>query len=258
MSFEPVVDIEHAVVLRSRRPVVKEISLDASPGEVLGLLGPNGAGKSTLLQGMAGLLALDAGRSHLNGRAIAQYSAAELARTRSYQAQVVTVQWPMSVQRVVELGRLPHGGMRDASDTEIVDRAIASVDLDMLRDRRLDALSGGELMRVHLARLFAVDAPIVFADEPIAGLDPYQQLHALELFHDQARLGRTVVLVLHDLSMAARFCDRLALLHEGRLVALGTPDEVLTAENLREVFAINASLDLHGPYPMVLPTTRSD
>lgn len=230
------------------RIVLADVSLAAHRGEVLGLLGPNGAGKSTLLKALAGLLPCDG--CCLDGRPIRDVPPRERARQLAYLPQGNASHWPMVVADVVALGRLPHqDGRRQLSseDRHAIRLAIEETGVQDLVDRPMNKLSGGERARVLLARALAVDARSLLADEPTAHLDVNHQLALLRLLRRRADSGHAVILVLHDLSAALRFCDRVAVLADGRLVAEGRPADVLTDELLERRFGIEvARAEWHG------------
>lgn len=227
-------------VTRNGRAVLSGVDLRIAPGEFVGLLGPNGAGKTTLLRAALGLLPAR-GRSSL-----ADLPEPARARAAAFVAQGRHIAWPMPVDSLVALGRIAHPGVARAADRAAIDHAIAALGLQGVRHRQATELSGGEQARVLIARALAQDTPILFSDEPIAGLDPAAQIGVMRLFRDLAGQGRTVLASLHDLGLAARFCSRLVLLHEGRLVADGPAREVLTAANIARVFGITAHL-AQGP-----------
>ncbi|MDX3806972.1 MAG: ABC transporter ATP-binding protein [Bosea sp. (in: a-proteobacteria)] len=238
------------------KPILQAVDLDLRPGELLGLIGPNGAGKTTLLRVLAGLLSPAGGTLLYDDDSPARLGRQALARRIAYLAQGGGTAWPLSVEAVVGLGRLPHrrpfaGASR--ADAAAIERALAACDAGRFRGRTIGTLSGGERRRVLLARALAVEAPYLLADEPLAGLDPLHQLEVMELLRQIARRGTGVVVVLHDLTLAARFCDRLALLDRGELVAEGTPNSVLDDERLANVFGIAALRGCHEGEPLLLP-----
>lgn len=236
------------------RPILSDISLAARRGQILGLLGPNGAGKSTLLKAMAGLLRC-AG-CFLEGLPLHVFPSRERARRLAYLPQGSDSHWPMPVADVVALGRLPHqaGGVRlQSRDHRAIRQAIAEVGIETLVDRPMNRLSGGERARVLLARALAVGAPVLLADEPAAHLDVGHQLALMQLLRRRADAGDAVVLALHDLSSALRFCDRVAVLAEGRLVAEGAPAVVLNDDFLAKVFGIRVARGLHEDTPFFQP-----
>ena len=224
------------------------LDLHLAAGKMLGLIGPNGAGKSTLLHCMAGIQA-HAGRIELAGEELARLPPMQRARRIGFLPQASHSAWALSVADVVALGRLPWND----SDAAAIDAAMHATGVAAWRARRVDRLSGGEQARVWLARVLAGQPRLLLADEPIASLDLRHQLRVMELLRAHARPGHGTILSLHDLGLAARYCDKLCLLQDGRVHAFGTPAEVLTAANLRTVFEIEAHIDLRADPPIVLP-----
>lgn len=245
-------------------PILKGVDVQLSAGECVGLIGPNGAGKSSLLRIMAGLSMpisgavelLDAASSPI---ALHSLSAVQRAQTLAYLPQHETPAWPLAVEHLVGLGRAPWHrpmGGKSSQDQQAIERALRLTDVEVLRQRRVTTLSGGELQRVLLARVFAGEPTIILADEPITALDPYHQLHVMELLADHAQQGGAVFAALHDLSMAARFCSRLILMHHGQVVAEGSPVSVLTQENLAKVYGIDAYVDCREEGVVIIPRQR--
>lgn len=231
--------------------LVNEISLTLERGELFGLIGPNGAGKSTLLRAIAQLLA-HTGEVYLEGQSLCRLTPNTRAKRLAYLAQSDSVTWPLKVKDFVALGRLPYG-YRDELGQAAIDQALAQMHLQTLAQRRIDNLSGGERARARLARALAVQAPLLLADEPVASLDPYHQLRVMELLRAQCTTERAVVVVLHDLTLASRFCDRILLMHQGCAVACDTPRQVLTAANLQQVYQVQAMQGEYESQPYVLP-----
>ncbi|MBP6738172.1 MAG: ABC transporter ATP-binding protein [Rhodobacteraceae bacterium] len=219
-------------VLRGECPVVDRISLTVAEGEFVGLIGPNGAGKTSLLRGALGLL------PHRGRSSLADLSPLARARAAAFLPQGREIAWPVTVETVVALGRGGQLSRGAAADRAAVDLALARMGLDGFRNRAATALSGGEQARVLIARALAQETPLLLADEPVAGLDPEAQLRTMEVFAGLAREGRAVVASIHDLGLAARACTRLVLLHRGRKVADGLPRDVLSEQNLAEVFGV--------------------
>jgi len=240
----------------SGRAVLQHVTLSLERRSMVALIGPNGAGKTTLLKSIVGLLPFG-GTVCLNGRDITELPERERAKQVSYLPQGHVVHWPLPVRDVVALGRYPHGATDplhlSAADAEAVNGAMAAADVEAFADRPVTQLSGGERSRVALARVLAVEAPVILADEPIASLDPRHQIDVMLLLRRAADQGRLVVVVTHDLGLAARFADRVLVLSEGRLAAQGAPDDALTDSLLAEVFRIEAYRIRHGDGAVVVP-----
>jgi iron complex transport system ATP-binding protein len=226
-----------------KRRVLDGIDLFPEPGRLTALIGPNGAGKTTLLRAMAGLARPIAGEVVLNAASLARMRVSERARAIAYLPQGGAVAWPLSVASVVALGRLPHGEEPDKlppSGREAVATALRSVGLQGFEGRPATSLSGGERARMLLARALATQAPVLLADEPVAALDPRHQLIVLEVLRARARAGATVVAILHDLNLAARFADDIVLMEQGKILVSGPPEAVLTEARLASGFGIRA------------------
>ena len=238
------------------RAALDQVSLGLEPGRITAIVGPNGAGKSTLLRALAGLLPPFTGRITLGGRPIGEWDRSERARSLAFLPQNPVVHWPLAVRAVVALGRLPHRGTpagESARDTEAIDAAMTATDVAAFATRPVSELSGGERARVLFARALAQEARFLLADEPTAGLDP---AHALELFAILQRLaaeGRTIVVALHDLSLAARFCHDAVVLTGGRVVASGPSAETLTSERLSRAFGVAMATGQLDGVPVVIP-----
>ena len=223
----------------ARRPVLAGVTLKVAPGEVLGVLGANGSGKTTLLRAALGLMALKRGEARLAGRPVASLSELDRASLAAYLPQERRIGWNMPAWRVAALGavhRPPGEARRVAFD------ALARVGMAALAERGVRDMSGGERGRVLIARLIATGAPLLIADEPAAGLDPDAQFLVMDLLRERAAAGAAILLTLHDLTLAARSCDRLAVLAAGGLVGLGPPAEVLNPEVLSAAFGLDGEL----------------
>jgi iron complex transport system ATP-binding protein len=249
--------VAHQVSVRlARREVVTGVNLAIDGGEIVAVIGANGAGKSTLLRTLAGLETPSAGRVWVDGTEIATLNPRVRARLIAYLPQQRTLSWPLSVARVVALGRLPYARAFAAptpADTAAIEAALVAMDLVALRNRPASALSGGEVARVLLARALAQEAEILIADEPTAGLD---MAHVLQLFTHLGRLaaaGRAVVVAVHDLSLALRFCRRSILLCGGRVLAAGASRDVVTEANLATAFGVTARVRTIDGVSIVLP-----
>ena len=235
--------LEGLRVLRGACPVVDDVSARLLPGEFVGLIGPNGAGKTTVLRAGLGFLPRQGTAS------LADMTPAERARAVAWLPQAREIAWPVTVQTLVALGRIPHvprGAALGEHDRAAVSDALARMDLAGFEDRSATALSGGEQARVLIARALAQETPVILADEPISGLDPAHQIAAMKVFRGLADEGKLVVAALHDLPLAARYCTRLLLMNHGQLVADGPPDEVLTEERLAEVFGVSGGFSGAG------------
>ena len=218
--------------------ILDGISLNFNAGELIALIGPNGAGKSTLLRAAAGLTRCD-GAIMLGGAALPGLNARERARRVAYLAQGGAIHWGLRVRDIVALGRLPHGGgALSAKDLDIVTRVITECGLDAIADRRADELSGGERARALFARALAVEAPLLLVDEPVASLDPAQQLGVMSLLAAEAMKGRAVVAVLHDLGLALNHAHRLIALDRGQVVADGRPADILRDGALERLYGV--------------------
>jgi len=224
-------------------PVLEDVSFSLEQGEIVGLVGPNGAGKTTLLKLLTGALNPEQGKVEILGKSAARISRQTLARQLGYLPQEAEVHWPLAVERVVALGRVPHlmpWEDLQASDERIIEDAMRATDTLHLEGRRVDHLAGGEKALVMIARLLAGEPKILLADEPVQGLDPSHALQVMELLRGIASNDRGVLVVLHDLALASRFCDRILLLHEGKIAASGRPEEVFSPEHLKASYHIEA------------------
>ncbi|WP_226012754.1 ATP-binding cassette domain-containing protein [Halomicrobium salinisoli] len=241
---DPTVDVAGVDASFGDLDVLDGVSLSVDPGEFVGLVGPNGAGKTTLLRTINGAVAPDAGRVSVCGRPIDALSSREASRLVATVPQDTGVRFAFTVEDLVAMGRTPHrsrfGGDPDAADH--VERALRRAEVEGLRDRRVDELSGGERQRVYLARALAQDAPALVLDEPTSSLDVNHAARTLSLVRDLVGEDRAAVAAIHDLEAAARYCDRLALLHDGGVVARGPPEAVLTSATLETAFDARAAV----------------
>lgn len=222
--------------------ILSDVSLDFPAGEVVALVGHNGSGKSSLLKILARQLAPTAGSAAYGGRDLQLYHSRDFARSVAYLPQDLGMGAEMTIRELVACGRYPwHGALGRFSDTDrqMVDAAISATHIERFADRVLGTLSGGERQRAWIAMLIAQDARCLLLDEPTAALDIAHQIEVLSLVRRLAHEGgRSVVIVLHDINMAARFCDRIHALKAGRVVASGTPDEILLPDTLNAIYGI--------------------
>lgn len=249
---------ENLAVQRGPCTVLADINLELRPGEVLGVLGPNGAGKSTLLGALCGELPSSHGDVWLDQRRLHDWPGSERAQRLAVLPQTSTLNFAFRVEEVVAMGRLPHasGQLRDA---QIIQQALEAADALHLAGRSYLALSGGERQRVHLARVLAQlwpggEGQILLLDEPTSMLDPLHQHTTLQATRAFAEQGGAVLVILHDLNLAARYCDRLLLLERGRPHALGNPEQVLRAESLQAVFGLEVLVQQHPErgHPLII------
>ncbi|MGM9570728.1 MAG: ABC transporter ATP-binding protein [bacterium] len=232
--------------------ILKKVSLNVHSGEVLSIVGPNGAGKSTLLKCMVRLLKLDDGSVYLNGEDIFKMDSKELAKAMGYVPQTSRDIFPFTVMETVLMGRKPHLKWDvNAEDLQIVDKMMRYMHVDHLAERSIDQLSGGQKQKVFVARALAQQPDVFLFDEPTSSLDIRHQLEVFETIHRLAKdEGRTIVVVVHDLNLAARFSERLVMLKNGEIFAAGTPEEVITKEHIRQVYQVEAEImnSKFGPY----------
>jgi iron complex transport system ATP-binding protein len=258
-AFKVILQADNITLSFNKHVILNSLNIKIGAGKLVGLIGPNGAGKTSLLRILAKLQTPDSGTVQLDGKNLSEIPRKQLAQAIGYLEQGAPAHWPLQVRRLIELGRLPYlspWGELSRHDRDIVDRAIEQAEVGHLSDRIISTLSGGERLRVLIARMFATEPNIILADEPIAALDPYHQLHIMELLRDHCERGGSAVVVMHDLNMAARFCHQLALLHNGHIVSEGTPEQVLQPQQLRDVYGIHAELQQHASGLTIFPKSR--
>lgn len=228
------------------RAVLQDVSLTLERGEIVALLGPNGAGKTTLMRAALGSVPLASGTAKLGDAGPQSLTSRERALRAAYLPQRPQSIWPISVEALVALGRFAHGAAPDRlsqQDQTAVDDALGACDLNALRTRRMDEISGGEKARAHLARALAQHAPLLVLDEPTAGLDPAQALGVADVLKAHVANGGGVLISTHDVALAARIADRVLLLRDGATLALGAPKEALTSEILRAAYGRSARIE---------------
>ncbi|WP_285276292.1 heme ABC transporter ATP-binding protein [Halopseudomonas bauzanensis] len=236
-------------VNRGGRCVLQNVSLALQPGQVLGVLGPNGAGKSSLLGVLNGELAASSGQILLDAQPLTSWQGRQRAQRLAVLPQSSALNFAFSVEQVVHMGRMPHDTGR-VLDQQIVDAVLRAVDAGHLAGRSYLQLSGGERQRVHLARVLAqlwpgADGQVLLLDEPTSMLDPLHQLSVLDTVRRFADQGASVLIILHDLNLAARYCDQLILLGEGGVQASGSPEQVLQPVPLHRVFGVDVLVQRH-------------
>ncbi|MDP1539610.1 MAG: heme ABC transporter ATP-binding protein [Moraxellaceae bacterium] len=241
--------VESLFLSRGGRPVLSHLNFSLVSGEVLAVLGPNGAGKSSLLAALSGEIKPDAGHIRLLGHALAAWSDLDRAKQLAVLPQSPTLGFGFNVTEVVSMGRLPHAtGIR--VDMEMIKQAMQAADVMHLAQRNYLSLSGGERQRVHLARVLAQlgegeTGQVLLLDEPTAMLDPTHQHACLQATRELARRGVAVLVILHDLNLAARYADRIMLLKQGQCQSLGFVEEVLTEAQLADVFDLPVLITKH-------------
>jgi iron complex transport system ATP-binding protein len=259
MSASAFLGAQDIRVVLGGRVVLEDVSLALPSGQLVALVGPNGAGKTTLLRALAGLIAAD-GAIDVGGEALSSLRLRERARRFAYLPQGHIMHWPLPVRDIVALGRYPHGATDPSrltpKDAEAVLRAMQATDVLEFSERRVTELSGGERSRVALARVLAVEAPVILADEPTASLDPRHQIDIMKSLRAAADQGALVIVVTHDLSLAARFADRILVLSQGRLVAQGSAAEALSEQVMADVFRISAFRAEYRREAVIVPWTE--
>jgi iron complex transport system ATP-binding protein len=245
--MKPIVEVEGVTFRYRGEPVLREVSVAVPEGELLGVVGPNSSGKTTLLRLLSRVLAPEAGTIRLGGRNLQGLRRAEVARSVAVVPQELAVAFPYTALQVVLMGRHPHAPgafFETASDLAVALEAMKAAGVDDLRDQPLDQVSGGERQRIVIAKALAQRPRLLLLDEPTAHLDLAHQVEILRLFRRLHRdEGMTIVLVSHDVTMAAACCDRLLLLSRGRVAALGSPADVVTAERIAEVYGCRVEVE---------------
>ena len=225
-------------------PVVDDVSLELPHGKVISFIGPNGAGKSTVLGMIARLVERNAGRVEFRGKDVREWDDRELARHLAILTQANNVQMKLTVRELVSFGRFPHSGTHlTGRDHEIVDRAIAYMELEPFADRFIDEMSGGQRQRAFIAMVLAQDTEYVLLDEPTNNLDIYHATQMMKLVRRLCdELGKTVILVLHEITLAAFYSAYICAFQDGRIAAFGTVDEVMTKDTLRSLYGVDFAI----------------
>ena len=242
--------------------LLDSVYLQADSGEFIGLIGPNGAGKTTFLKAVSGLVRSQEGTVHLDGHDLRGMSARDIARLQALVPQIAAFTFGFTSLEVVLMGRYPHMGrlqVEGAEDRRIASEVMGLTETEAFADRPLTTLSGGERQRVFVARALAQQPQILLLDEPTSNLDIMHQLKVLDIVQGLVAQGITAVAAIHDLTLAARYCQRLVLMSEGRVLAQGAPEEVLTSTNIEEAFHVRAVI-VQDPFtgkPTVNPLDQS-
>ena len=241
------IDVQNLSHVYGDLPVLNNITFSVSKGDFFIIIGPNGSGKTTLMKVISGILKPQIGQLEIMGRSIENYARKTLAQTIAYVPQTIPVDFPFTVTEVVLMGRSPYLGMlglEQEIDLEIAQQAITFTGIEHLAHRKLDQLSGGEQQRVFIARAVCQEPQIMLLDEPTASLDLAHQCKIMDLMEKlKKEKGVTIVMVSHDVNLAALYADRLLLLKEGKIVSCGLPGEVLTYQTLEEAYGCKLLVD---------------
>ncbi|GEA59992.1 ABC transporter ATP-binding protein [Vibrio comitans] len=216
--------------------ILKEVNFEVSEGALIGIIGPNGAGKSSLLKHLSGYLKASSGDVFIQGRSIVELNSTERASQISYLPQSNRVEFPYKVTELASLGLVNNSNLNVDQKKQKIEQVLKRLDIENLADRTVEQLSGGEQQLVHVARILLQDTPIILLDEPSASLDIGHEAQLMNILHSLVKEGKTVVVALHNLNTAAEFCDRLMLLQNGKLLADGTPDKILTQELIQSIY----------------------
>jgi iron complex transport system ATP-binding protein len=251
------IEVKNLTLAYGRNEVVRDISFTLEPGHMTGLVGPNGCGKSTIIKAISRVMAPVLGNITFNGRDVSHIQHMELARMVGVVPQIPLLPSNFTAFEVVLMGRNPHLGLfqyEGASDMEIARRAMEQTRTGHLASRRIGDLSGGEIQSVVIARVLAQQTESILLDEPTSNLDIGRQIEVLDLMRQMCRdQGLTVGVALHDLNLAVQYCDRLILLHDGVIKAEGTPAQVVTQENISEVYGLGSAVYSIDGLPAILP-----
>ena len=238
-------EVENLAVNLGNKDIVKNVSLDVEKGEFVGIIGPNGSGKSTILKTLYKILKAKNGQIFLDGKNISNMSIKSLAKEQAVLSQFNEYNFEFKVEDIVIMGRNPYKGLFELDtkeDYEIVLQCLKKVDMENYKDRNFSTLSGGEKQRVLLARAIAQKTDLLILDEPTNHLDIKYQIQILDLVKS---LGITVVAALHDLNLAAMYSDKIYAINDGKIVAFGKPEEVLTKDLIKNIFEVNSEVSIH-------------
>ncbi|MCM1987910.1 heme ABC transporter ATP-binding protein [Methanococcoides seepicolus] len=236
-------EVNGVIVKYGNRQILNQVNLRAEKGKFVGIIGPNGSGKTTLVKTINNIIKPNGGSITVDGRSLDTMSSVEIAKNIAMVSQVISINFEFTVEDVVLMGRTPYiKGAETHEDMEIVQDAMKKTKIIHLKDRFVTQLSGGELQKVIIARALAQDPKILLLDEPTSHLDITNQIDILNLVKDASRKGMLVIAVMHDLNLAAYYCDKIYLLRDGDVISSGTPDEVLTPSNIKTTYNIDVEV----------------
>ncbi|MDG6228723.1 MAG: ABC transporter ATP-binding protein [Candidatus Thermoplasmatota archaeon] len=241
-------------------PALRNITLSIPAGSLIGMIGPNGSGKTTLIRCLCGLVKPSGGTIIINSKDLSSLGRRDLARLVGYVPQVQEKPFPVPIFDAVLAGRIPHLEWAPSIyDLDVVSHILSLMDLEDISQRNINTLSGGQMQRVQIARALAQEPLILCLDEPTNNLDIKHQLSLMNLVRNLTRNRNMLTFVsIHDLNLASQYCDRLVLLKNGEIFSSGTPQEVLTRENVRNVFGINVAIHTHGDLIHIVPVNKAD
>lgn len=237
--MEMMIQVENLIFGYGAKSIIKGLDVAITRGDFVGIIGPNGSGKSTFLKLLTGVLTPDGGEIYFNEKSLQKIKVRNLARQLAMVPQSTEILYDFTAYEIVAMGRYPHQGRwskEGKTDREMIQQAMELTGTWQFRDQRVQGLSGGERQRVIIARALAQEPDVIFLDEPTSSLDINYQIEIFDLMKELHRQGKTVIVVSHDLNLASQYCESLLLLSEGRVFAYGTPDEVITVENIRQVY----------------------
>ncbi|GAD88725.1 putative ABC transporter ATP-binding protein [Vibrio halioticoli NBRC 102217] len=238
--------------------VLQNVSFELEKGSLVGIIGPNGAGKSSVLKHISGYLAPTEGRVCLFGEPVMELAADQRAALLSYLPQINRVEFPYKVSELIALGLVNNHALDKAQKKSQINKVLKRLNIERLEERSVDELSGGEQQLVHLARILLQDAPVILLDEPSASLDIGHEGQLMNILYSLAQEGKTVLVALHNLNTAAEFCDRLLLMHHGKLIADGVPSSILTQQQIQQIYPyeVKVSINSSTGNPNILAVKR--
>lgn len=250
--------LENVSFSYKNKNILNNISFNVKEGEFIGLIGPNGTGKSTLLRTITDTISINSGKILINGKDNKSINPKERAKLIAVVPQRFDIEFDFSVRDIIAMGRNPYLNFNDKEskkDNMLIDKAMELTNTSIFKNRIFNTLSGGEQQMVLIARAIAQDTEIILLDEPTSALDLYHQLEVMNIITELNKKGKTIIAVLHDLNLASRFCNRLILLNHGEIFADSTSANVLTVENIREVYKVNVIInkEVFKDKPQIIP-----